>query len=227
MAKVPTVFVEGRQDSLEGVFRQLGWIIAPVCDEDVDIVVLMGGNDINPEWYHRKRHPNTSIPNHPFDKQTARLIDFATERGLDLIGICRGAQFINAIMGGDMWQHVNNHGGGHEVLDLETEEVYYTNSIHHQMMIPHSTGHLIAVTLDRVTSRAERVDANGKILIADNSPKDPVVEAEVIWYPKFSALCFQAHPEYDHKSGTTRQYFYNLLQRKYPQYDYSRLGEAA
>lgn len=224
---IPRVYVEGRQRALEEVFEQLGWKTAYICDKDVDIIVLQGGADINPEWYNRKRHPQTGIPNHGFDKQTANLIDFATEVGIDLIGICRGAQFINAIMGGDMWQHVTRHGNGHEVLDLDTGDVWYTNSVHHQMMIPHATGKLLAVTLDRVTDRAERVDDKGTILTSNNSAQQPVVEAEVIWYDKFNALCFQAHPEYDNAHGTTRQYFYNLLRRLYPQYDYSKLGAAA
>lgn len=222
--KIPKVFVEGYQKVLEDVFRDLGWEVVRICDQDVDMVVLMGGADINPEFYNRKKHPRTSAPIPNFDKQTLKLIDFATERGISLVGICRGAQFINAIMGGDMWQDATDHTGHHhEVLDLHTGDVFLTNSLHHQIMIPTKEAEILAVTLEPLCKHAERVDEKGVIVTYDITPTHPMLEVEALYYDKFNALCYQAHPEYDHRAGQTRKYFYNLLQRKYPQYDYSVL----
>jgi len=75
----------------------------------VDAVVLSGGHDMAPESYG---HPNTSsVHSNPgsdaFDLAVTRS---ALQRGLPILGICRGAQVLNVALGGDLRQEVQAEG---------------------------------------------------------------------------------------------------------------------
>ena len=67
-------------------------------------IILSGGNDVNPQLYGRKQE------NEDFSKQRdgteRRLIEIALERKLPLLGICRGAQYINVHFGGSLIQNI-------------------------------------------------------------------------------------------------------------------------
>jgi gamma-glutamyl-gamma-aminobutyrate hydrolase PuuD len=97
-------------------FQQSGF--ATVCTNrftselaDADLVVFTGGSDVNPKLYGVKEiHPHTH-----FDKQRD-LIDVAAfnawkhHKGVKFAGICRGSQFLYAMMGGQLQQHIVGHG---------------------------------------------------------------------------------------------------------------------
>ena len=69
--------------------------------EPLDGLVIGGGDDIDPAMYagddtgRAPRDPKRDA----FEK---RMIEQAVEQGLPMLGICRGAQLINVVMGGDL-----------------------------------------------------------------------------------------------------------------------------
>jgi putative glutamine amidotransferase len=72
----------------------------------LDGVMLPGGGDIDPEYYHEERHPKT-IVNDPLRDQTElKLVKWAVADDLPLFGICRGHQVINVAMGGSLIQDI-------------------------------------------------------------------------------------------------------------------------
>jgi gamma-glutamyl-gamma-aminobutyrate hydrolase PuuD len=220
--KVPKVYVEGKQGCLQDVFTQLGWEIDEAPNQGTDIIVLMGGADIHPSWYGAAKHRLTNRVDRAFDHSTATLTEFAIEKKKSLIGICRGAQFINAISGGSMYQHVDGHQSGHKLIDLQTGQTYYVNSIHHQMMIPHESAKLVAVADGPIAHQCHYMEGSEEKIMWNH--RGEVTEVEALYCSDINALCFQAHPEYADPNSPTRQYFYELLKRFYPQYFLSEVA---
>lgn len=72
-----------------------------------DAVVITGGHDIDPVLYAAK--PEV-IPRYDRERDEfeSRVIDLALEHALPLLGICRGAQLLNARRGGSLFQELKN-----------------------------------------------------------------------------------------------------------------------
>ena len=69
-------------------------------------LVLSGGIDVDPRLYGQRRHPETDW-HHPFrDRYELALLEEALRRDMPVLGICRGHQLLNVIMGGKLIQHI-------------------------------------------------------------------------------------------------------------------------
>ena len=213
---IPKVFVERNQLALVEVFTRYGFQSTEKLS-NADLIVLMGGADIGSNWYNQASHPRTSPPNEEWDIHTAQLIENAWANKKPIIGICRGAQFLNAVSGGSMYQHVDGHNNGpvHPVIDLETGQIHLINSIHHQAMIPHESATIVAVTREIVATNRSFMRGENVVTVL-NTGDEPEIEA--LWYPHTKSLCYQAHPEYDSPNGSTRKYFYKLCERYIPEF---------
>lgn len=71
----------------------------------LDALVISGGNDIGPELYGGDVAPKTRIDT-ARDALEIRWIQHAIENDIPLLGICRGAQLINAVLGGKLHQDI-------------------------------------------------------------------------------------------------------------------------
>lgn len=138
----------------------------------------------------------------------------ARKKGKALAGICRGGQLLNVLCGGSMWQHVDNHGHSHDMVDVKSGEVVRTTSVHHQMMIPGADGEVTANCPAPVSKSKERMAGNGaEALVIHRQFFTPEPDIEAIWYPKHAAYCIQGHPEYVHPSNRLATYYMESLQR--------------
>jgi len=74
--------------------------------EDLDGVVLSGGEDVDPSHYGEERHPtvNTVPPEH--DAFEIGIAKAALEQGVPILGICRGSQVLAVADGGALTQDV-------------------------------------------------------------------------------------------------------------------------
>jgi len=128
----------------------------------------------------------------------------ALEAGKHIVGICRGLQGLHIAAGGKLVQDVTNHRqGDHHIIDTFTNEMYFTNSIHHQMV------DLNSLVEDDYTlfayaspSRSKHyLDGSGVCMGHHYIDKEP----EVVFYNRLKAVGFQYHPEILHK-GVTLDY---------------------
>ncbi|MDQ2075934.1 gamma-glutamyl-gamma-aminobutyrate hydrolase family protein [Marinimicrobium sp. ABcell2] len=79
-------------------------------DETFDYqgVVVTGGHDIDPVLYAAEPEVEPRY-DRARDALEARVIKDALARGLPLLGICRGAQLLNASLGGSLFQDLRPH----------------------------------------------------------------------------------------------------------------------
>ena len=115
----------------------------------VDVLLLCGGEDVDPSRYKTKPSPRLGEVNLRRDAWEWLLLDEAVKRRLPIIGICRGCQLINVYFGGTLWQdlpserpgevkHRGTHlhgvrieGGSRLARSLGCEEMQ-VNTSHHQ-----------------------------------------------------------------------------------------------
>lgn len=86
---------------------------------NIDGLILSGGNDINPQLYGANKDAHNTELDKERDAFELDLLDFAYEKQLPILGICRGAQLINIYFEGNL------HA---KILDLD-EYLIHKNSI--------------------------------------------------------------------------------------------------
>ena len=90
-------------------------IILPVINKTSAIQAVMemcdgflftGGQDVAPALYHSEKSPLCGECSPERDKMEMLILDEAMKRDKPILGICRGIQFINAALGGTLWQDI-------------------------------------------------------------------------------------------------------------------------
>jgi putative glutamine amidotransferase len=156
-------------------------------------VLLPGGGDIDPALFGEAPHPNLGVVQPERDSFELALCRAALQRGMPVLGICRGAQVLNVALGGTLIQDIPaetasplNHRSNDETelrheIDVEPgtllariigEGRHPVNSQHHQSV---------------------RVPAPG-LIVSAGSPKDGIIEAVEYRDARF-VLGLQFHPE--------------------------------
>lgn len=164
-----------------------------------DIAIFTGGEDVHPIFYGQDIIAST-ISNLRRDKREVSIY-----RNLPIampkVGICRGAQFLNIMSGGSMWQHVDNHTRSHEVFACDyDDESFEVSSTHHQMMRPGPEGWVMWAAQE-----CHRVEDDKEIL--DVTKDADFMEAELVYYHHTNSLCCQPHPEYPGFKKLTEAFF--------------------
>lgn len=90
-------------------------VLPPVGDAEavlsrLDGICLSGGPDLDPGAYGaRDRHPQLGETEPSLDAFELALARAALERGVPILGVCRGAQALNVAAGGTLHQHLEGH----------------------------------------------------------------------------------------------------------------------
>ena len=176
--------------------------------ETIKTVVFTGGEDVHPEMYEEKKHPKT-FSNIFRDKREQVFFNMCKNMGIPMVGICRGAQFLNVMNGGRLMQNVHNHAieGTHSIITREDKQVEVT-STHHQMMYPHGKYELLAWA-EGLSHKYET--GRGSIFPKKGKDAEPFSEPEAVYFPSSKSLAVQFHPEYMNKDTGGYVYFQDLL----------------
>jgi carbamoylphosphate synthase small subunit len=171
--------------------------------DKAQVFLFPGGPDILPVLYGEKPLKKSS---YCLDRDLVEVALFRQiPRNMPKIGICRGAQLLNVMCGGSLYQHVNGHqAGNHGLWDARSKKVFEVTSTHHQMMIPPAHARILgwaAEATSKETEHSTTMTGADDVLAYD----DP----EVVWFKDEHCLCYQPHPEYGCK--TDRDYFFDLL----------------
>ena len=95
-------------------------VLPPVADDGsvdaavsrLDGVVIAGGADIDPAYYGAEPHETTDRPRTDRDSTERRIYASARQRGLPVLGICRGMQMMAVVSGGSLIQDLPSVGYG-------------------------------------------------------------------------------------------------------------------
>ncbi|WP_227471740.1 gamma-glutamyl-gamma-aminobutyrate hydrolase family protein [Paenarthrobacter sp. YJN-5] len=173
-----------------------------------DGLVVTGGSDVNPASYGQAPHPTTDVPALERDAWEFALVRSALASGLPLLGICRGAQILNAALGGTIHQHLPDLLGHsrHQV----GEAVFTTTSVH--AIAGTRIAQIIGNSHEAQCYHHQAVDELGQGLIVSARDDEGVIEAIELDPKIFSdrwAVGVQWHPE---QSPDDLRLFSNLVE---------------
>lgn len=153
----------------------------------LDAVVVAGGPDVDPARYGARRDPLTGPPAPERDGWEAALIGAALESGTPLLGICRGMQLLNVVLGGTLTQHLDGHTGPDGATGVfGTHAVTPVPGTRYASVVPGAC--------DVPTYHHQAVHRLGAGLVASAHAADGTVEAVELPGPGW-VLGVQWHPE--------------------------------
>lgn len=115
-----------------------------------DALLICGGDDIDPYYYHQKTHPLTTLEDKDIEEMDFALLQQFYQNKKTIIGICRGIQVINVFFKGTLIQDIPSqyptylhHSKEHhsiQVLEHTFLSRYFqknntVNSFHHQNIL--------------------------------------------------------------------------------------------
>jgi putative glutamine amidotransferase len=158
----------------------------------LDGFIFSGGPDIDPAVYGHTPHPQLGPDvERVSDEYELALLAAVSERGLPVLGICRGAQALNVSRGGTLHQHLPDrstleHNQGHASFEPAHDVAVASGSLLHRL-----TGD---TTVAVNSYHHQAVDRLGRGLEICAVAADATVEA--IWDPSARfCLGVQWHPE--------------------------------
>ncbi|MCX6360112.1 MAG: gamma-glutamyl-gamma-aminobutyrate hydrolase family protein [Armatimonadetes bacterium] len=180
--------------------------------ERLDGLLLAGGEDICPERYgEAKRHPKVVVTPARDDLEIP-LARLAVQRGLPVLGICRGIQLLNVALGGTLYQdlpdqrpscvvhrqtdarHLGTHGltaePGTHLAVLVGPEPLRVNTFHHQAVRDVAPGLVISARAeDGLVEALETAD--GRVVAVQYHPEDmaPVCPRSAALFAGFVTRC--------------------------------------
>ena len=85
-------------------------VIRQMTDQ-CDGFLLTGGQDVSPELYGEKRLPQCGECSPERDRMEKMLLEEVLHKNIPVLGICRGIQFLNAALGGTLYQDLPSQRG--------------------------------------------------------------------------------------------------------------------
>ncbi|HBR2054535.1 TPA: gamma-glutamyl-gamma-aminobutyrate hydrolase family protein [Klebsiella pneumoniae] len=139
-----------------------------------DGLVILGGGDIDPEFYSEGCESSCTYGVNPVaDQFEIGLVQAAVELKIPVLGICRGMQVINVALGGTLFEHIGDDTI-HKIKGSSTE------MNQHPVFI--SEGSLLHNIFNRTTmtirsAHHQAVKELGKGLVISATADDGIVEA--------------------------------------------------
>jgi len=147
----------------------------------IDALVLSGGSDVSPELYGEVALRPEWAGDPERDRYEQQLITATLAAGKPILGVCRGAQILNAALGGGLYQDLgaqlegalvhrdwdryddNSHtvtiAAGSFLADIYGAGEVLINSVHHQAIRALAPGlRAVATAPDGVVEAIERID---------------------------------------------------------------------
>lgn len=179
----PTVAQSKYMESLARAGAKMRWVELNDPEQAVqdaltcDGLLLPGGGDMDPKFYGQARIPACGEPNLLRDAAEPLLLRAFLAADKPVLGICRGIQVMNAVLGGDLYQdikpfeHLPHNGHWAKVHTVTVrrgtllsrilgQDTVLVNSQHHQAVDRVAPGFtLAALSEDGIVEAIEKPDA--------------------------------------------------------------------
>lgn len=179
----PTVAQSKYIESLARAGARMRWVELSDPEQAVqdaltcDGLLLPGGGDMDPKFYGQERIPACGEPNLLRDAAEPLLLRAFLAADKPVLGICRGIQVMNAVLGGDLYQdikpfeHLPHNGHWAKVHTVTVrrgtllsrilgQDTVLVNSQHHQAVDRVAPGFtLAALSEDGIVEAIEKPDA--------------------------------------------------------------------
>lgn len=199
---------------MERFFTPYGKVNLSSNESNHSLLVLTGGNDVDPRIYGESSiHPYTQPPDPERDTREIEEVMYAWAEGIPVVGICRGAQLLCALHGGFLVQDMEGHAGREHSIVTENAAMV-VNSTHHQMMVP--SGHFEWVAWRSQISSFYH-DGLGQEIPREYLYRDSynrVIEPEAIWWPETQSLAIQWHPEWLEYGHPGRRFVMDFISKR-------------
>lgn len=160
----------------------------------LDGLILSGGGDLDPAGYGAEPHPETTAVRPERDSAEAALLAAALDRGLPVLGICRGMQVINVAMGGSLHQHLPDVVGHRRHAPVPGSYGAHPVRVQAGSGLAGAIGRTHVETVP--THHHQAIDRLGTGLTATAWSEDGLIEAVELDAPGCGfALAVQWHPE--------------------------------
>ena len=179
----PTVAQSKYIESLARAGAGMRWVELSDLEQAVqdaltcDGLLLPGGGDMDPKFYGQARIPACGEPNLLRDAAEPLLLRAFLAADKPVLGICRGIQVMNAVLGGDLYQDIkpfehlphNDHWAKVHTVTVRRgtllsrilgQDTVLVNSQHHQAVDRVAPGFtLAALSEDGIVEAIEKPDA--------------------------------------------------------------------
>lgn len=204
-----------QRDYLDGVVAAGGVpVLLPPVDgmtadvlSRVDGLLVAGGADVDPVHYGAERAAATGPARPDRDHAEHTLIEAALANGVPLLGVCRGMQLLNVVLGGTLHQHVPDVFGSDDHLPAP--------GTYGRVPVKTAPGSRLAAIVgsevDVHCHHHQSVDLLPPGLVPAAWAGDGVVEAIELAGPDF-VLGVQWHPEANPERGADHRLFEALVE---------------
>lgn len=174
-----------------------------------DALIIMGGEDVDPEIYNGSNTYTGAGTHEPeADRNQIAAIAYAMETDTPLLGICRGLQLINIALGGTLVQHMHNtaeHRGEGADPFAQTRVGFVAEELATDL----------SATAAHQCSHHQAIHSLGAGLQIAAMSTDDVIEAVVHNTAKVTAV--QWHPEHSQTAPTQLRLLIQRLERQHGQ----------
>ena len=160
-------------------------------------IVVTGGVDVDPARYGQTRHATVDESDARRDATEIALVRAARERGIPLLGICRGCQVMNVAMGGTLVQDLPTALAGRAGA-LDHSQKQARDARVHEIRLESGSRLAESVGADRFMANSfhhQAPDAIGDGLRVVGRAPDGVIEGIESASPEWWAVGVQWHPE--------------------------------
>lgn len=165
----------------------------------IDVLIMTGGEDIDPAYYNEEPDPNLEEVNKERDVSDFALLKVAIEKDFPVLAICRGCQLLNVITGGTLYQDLPT-GFNSKISHRDPEEEDFA---YHDITIEEDTilaGMLGTGPISVNSWHHQGIKDLGDGLIVTATAEDGLVEAiQKEWAPCIIGVQF--HPEWHVDDG--------------------------
>ncbi|MGP6138627.1 gamma-glutamyl-gamma-aminobutyrate hydrolase family protein [Jeotgalibaca sp. A127] len=162
--------------------------------EVLDALILSGGHDVDPELYGEEPHRNLTLTFPKRDAFDFALYEAAIEKGIPVLGVCRGLQLINVYHGGSLYQDLPAQYDA-ELL-LHVQKAPFETPLHGISVQPGSHLYDVIGAHTKVNTLHHQAIKNlGTGLKAVAHSQDGIVEAIEPTDPNIDMIAVQWHPE--------------------------------